>query len=63
MMEIEKGSTRKPSLENSLWKKLWVCRIRLRGGSGGGGGGDDSDDDDDDDDDDEWQPAFLSIIT
>jgi len=25
MLEIEKGSTRSPSVENSFWKKLWNC--------------------------------------
>jgi len=24
--EIERGSTRSPSVENWLWKRLWTCR-------------------------------------
>jgi hypothetical protein len=26
IMEIERGSSRSHSLENSIWKKLWTCR-------------------------------------
>ena len=26
ILEIEKGSTRSLSVENSLWKGLWTCR-------------------------------------
>jgi hypothetical protein len=26
IMEIERGSTRLRSAENSLWKRLWTCR-------------------------------------
>ena len=26
--ETERGSTRSPSMENSLWKRLWICRKR-----------------------------------
>jgi len=25
MLEIETGSTRSPSVENLLWKRLWTC--------------------------------------
>ena len=26
LLEIERGSTRSPSVEKSLWKWLWTCR-------------------------------------
>jgi len=26
LLEIERGITRSPSLENSFWKRLWTCR-------------------------------------
>jgi hypothetical protein len=26
ILEIERGSTRSLSMENSLWKRLWTCR-------------------------------------
>jgi hypothetical protein len=26
ILEIERGSTRSHSMENSLWKRLWTCR-------------------------------------
>ena len=25
-LEVERGRTRSPSMENSLWKRLWTCR-------------------------------------
>ena len=39
-LKTERQSTRSYSVENSLWKGLWICRDRLRL--------DDNDDDDDD---------------
>jgi hypothetical protein len=26
ILEIERGTTRSQSVENSLWKRLWTCR-------------------------------------
>jgi hypothetical protein len=26
ILEIERGSSRSHSVENSLWKRLWTCR-------------------------------------
>ena len=43
-LKTERQSTGSHSLENSFWKRLWICRDRLRH---------DDDDDNDDDDDDE----------
>jgi len=25
LLEVERGSTRSQSVENSLWKRLWAC--------------------------------------
>ena len=43
------------SVENWLWKRLWVWHERLRGGDCG------HDDDDDDDDDDDKQEAIREL--
>jgi len=44
-----RGSTRSPSVQNSLWKKLRTCRKTDC---------DDGDDDDDDDDDDDYDDDY-----